>query len=345
MIDNIRGRASDFTRWVGRQVVGKEDFSSGDSRTRDYAVIGTATGAVAGAAIGTITGFKAQSSNSIKEVWVDKNIVHPEMRGYTHHTTPDFSTECVDYNSKESRCERTETNLDGWWHSYSPNIQERVVGQYNEPTFRNTNGWEPLKGGALGAIGGGLVGLGVGLGLAALERSLKGESLPARPKLSPETEKALLSRTGVAAVAGTAVGAGIGAYVGSQAGVAELASQQTHTRVWNIPVTETQTLGYTPSSHYEHNWFGSTWASPSNGNRNETVPVNRQVPLYNGGGSPRLQGTQKVFTTNRYGPLFGGIAGGAIGAGVGLAAGLAVGLTDKLLTERKETKEANLPAA
>lgn len=337
---------NNFTRWVGQKVVGRDDFStSADTRQRDFAVLGAATGAVAGATIGTITGFNSQKANSIEEVWVDRKVVHPQMNGYSHHTSADYSTECVERND-ENACVRSETNLDGWWHSYSPNITDRVVGNYNEPTFQNTNKWEPLTGGVVGAIGGGLVGLGVGLGLAALTRSLQDERLPSTPpKLSPEAEKALTTRAGAAAVGGAVLGTVVGAVVGSHAGQIELASRESHTRYWSVPVTQTETIGHVPSGHYERNWFGSTWASPDDVNRNANQPVNRTVPVYQRDGDVRFAPTEKEFQTNRYGPIFGGIVGGAVGAGVGLATGLLIGVTDKLLSERALLKAENSPAA
>lgn len=343
-MNSIGQSLTNLTRWVGEKVVGKDDFTGkrGD-RQRDYAVIGAATGAVAGGIIGTVSGFNAQKSSSIKEVWVNRSITHPEWNGYSHSATPDFSTECVSRND-EGECTRTETNLDGWYHSYSPDIRERVVGSYTEPTFRHTKAWEPLMGGALGALGGGLLGLGAGLGVAALQRALsKDTTAPdTPPRLSPETEKALTTRAGAAVLGGALVGGVAGVFIGRNAGLAELAAKQSHTRVWNIPVYHTETLGHVPSSHYEHNWFGSTWASPSGGRgpSEAHVPVNRSVPDYTRGGEPRLTGTQKVFNTNRYGPIFGGIAGSVIGAGVGLAAGLVIGVGDKLLVENEARKAA-----
>lgn len=343
-MNSVGQSLSNFTRWVGEKVVGKDDFSGQQSdQNRDYAVIGAAAGAVAGGIIGTVSGFKTQKASTINEVWVNRNITHPEWNGYTHSATPDYSTECVERNDK-GECTRSETNLDGWYHSYSPRVNERVVGTFTEPTFRHSKAWEPLMGGALGAIGGGLLGLGAGLGVAALQRALTSEktepSTP--PKLSPEAEKALSARAGAAALGGALVGGALGVFVGRSAGAAELAARQTHTRVWNVPVYHTETLGHVPSSHYEHNWFGSTWASPSGGRgpSEANVPVNRDVPDYTRGGEPRLTGTQKVFNTNRYGPVFGGIAGGFIGAGVGLAAGLVIGVSDKLLLENEARKAA-----
>lgn len=335
---SIGQRVSGWTRWVGEQVVGKNDFRGSDTRTRDLAVLGAGAGAAIGATAGVVAGFNAQQSNTVSEVWENRQIAHPSMHGYSHHTSADYSYPCVERND-EGSCTRTETKLEGWRHTYSPNIRERVVGNYTEPTFRNDNFMEPLKGGLIGAVTGGLVGLGVGIGLAALERSLKDDSAPiARPKLSPEAEQALSLRAGAATVAGASVGVAVGAYLGHQAGQIETSMGQSHTRLWNVPVTERETLGYIPSSHYEHNWFGGSYAWPSSGRTNATVPVVRDVPVYNAVGEPRMTGAQKVFHTERYGAVFGGIAGGVIGAGVGLATGLAVGITDKILAERAVAK-------
>lgn len=97
-------------------------------------------------------------------------------------------------------------------------------------------------------------------------------------------------------------------------------------------------LQATPSNYYQRNW--SAWSLPnSGGSRNADVHVDRPVPVYDAAGDPRLPGTQKVFHTNRYGPLVGGIAGGVIGAGVRLAAGLAIGVGDKLLSQSATTEE------
>lgn len=341
MLGRIGQKAANLTRWVGEQVVGKDDFGRtvDDQRTRDYAVLGAATGAVAGAVIGATTGFNSQANNSIEEVWVDRSIKHPEMNGYSHIAVPDYDTECVQTDSETGSCTQTETTLEGWWHQYTPRISERVVGSYNEPTFQNTNTWEPLMGGALGAIGGGLLGMGAGLGIAALRRTLAGDA-PSKPKteLKPEVEKALVNRAGIAGIAGAAIGVGVGAYVGSRAGTLELASQEVHARSWHIPVTETETLGHIPSSHYEYNWTG--FPLPLGGNRPATNPVNRQVPVYDRSGKPRLTSTGKTFETNRYGPVFGGIVGGVVGAGVGVAAGVTFGVIDKMLTEADQGNNA-----
>ena len=338
MLGSIGQKARTFTRWVGEQVVGENDFGSGDDKTRDYAVLGATAGAVAGAAVGTMVGFNSQGSNNIEEVWKTRNINHPEMHGYRHYTVPVYDTDCTTDSQGKETCT---TEIEGWWHHYDPNITNRVVGTYQEPTFQNTNFLEPLMGGLIGAVGGGAVGLAAGVGIAALQRTLQeksGKTAPKPVELKPEVKDALTGRTGVAVVAGAAMGVGVGAWLGSNAGQIELGAQEVHNRTWSIPVTQSETLGYVPSSHYEWNWSG--FPLPLGGSRSATEPVNRQVPVYNRAGDPRLTHTNKTFTTNRYGPVFGGIAGGVIGAGVGLAAGVAFGITDKMLTERNEAQKA-----
>jgi hypothetical protein len=339
VIGSIGHKVGNFTRWIGEQVNGENDYGSGDDKTRDYAVLGATAGAVAGAAIGTVAGFNSQETNSIDEVWKTRNINHPEMNGYSHSAVPVFDTDCTPPDSEGRQTCTTE--IEGWWHHYSPNIHNRVVGNYQEPTFQNTNFLEPLMGGLLGAVGGGAVGLAAGIGVAALQRTLQEKSGKASPKpveLKPEVKDALNNRTGVAVLTGAAIGVGAGALLGSRAGNIELGAQQVHNRTWSIPVTQTETLGHVPASHYEWNWSG--FPLPLGGNRAATEPVNRQVPVYNRSNEPRLTHTSKTFTTNRYGPIFGGIAGGLMGAGVGLAAGVAFGVTDKMLTERNVAQEA-----
>lgn len=334
MLSSITQNVRNATRWLGSQVV-DNDFGARDDKAVDYALIGAGLGAAAGAAVGTMAGFKAQAANSIKEVWVDRTITHPELNGWSHWTSEDSHEECTGPDDDRS----CTTEIDGWWHHYSPDITNRVVGHYTEPTFQNTKFMEPLLGGLLGAVGGGAIGLAAGIGAAAIQRSLqKGEERP-RVKMEPEVRTALSEKTGIAMLAGGAVGVGVGAYLGAQAGHIELASQEIHTRSWDIPVTHNETIGYIPSDYYEHNWVGWGWPSSGSG-RSADDPVVRAVPDYDRAGDPKLTGTSHTFETNRYGPVFGGIAGGVMGAGVGLAVGVALGVGQKLLTEHNLEKQA-----
>lgn len=332
-------------QWIGNNIVGG-DYGDGEERTRrDYAVMGAATGALAGAAIGTVTGFAAQSEDSIREEWVTRTATHPELRGYHYSVWTDYSTECHTEGYGEDAREVCHTEIDGWWHNYRPNIHNRPVGTYTEPTFSHTRSWEPLLGGFVGAVAGGVVGLGIGLGVAVLKGAVI-EKPVEKPRLSDEKRMRLVDFAGNSALVGTVAGAGIGAWLGAEAGRAELGNQEVHTRNWMVPVTQSQHLGDIPRDWYEWNWSG--WGWPSNG-RNDwshgSEAVYRQVPLYNADGSVRMEETSETFTTNRYGPIAGGIIGGVVGAGVGLAAGVAVGVGAKLLAEHQAAQEQKEPAA
>lgn len=335
MIESVK-RA---TGWVGDQVRGNDDYGTRqDNRMRDYAVAGGAAGAVVGATIGTIKGFQSQAENEVKEVWEGRTIEHPELDGYRHRTVADVDRWCAKRDD-DGDCTDWDSEIDGWWHRYSPNVRSRVVGEFSEPTFKNQNFLEPLSGAFLGALGGGFVGVLAGVGAAALQNSLEDRNTPGaverfEPQSSkPRAEEALTHRMGGYAIAGTVLGAGVGAYLGVQAGGAEAAANEVNTRSWNIPVYQKETIGHIPDDYYEDNSFFQ-WGPDSGRGRAETEPVRRDVPVYDSEGSPRMTETSKTFESKRYGKVLGGIAGGAIGAGVGLATGVTVGLADKILTQQ-----------
>ena len=325
MLSSISKKSQTFTNWIGKQVQGSDDFGSGDTRMRDYAVIGASAGAVVGGVAGTYAGFKSQATTSIEEVWNDRNVTHPRMTGYTHRAVPDYSTHCTGSGDDEV----CTTEIDGYWHRYSPDISNRIVGNFTEPSFRNTNFLEPLSGALLGAIGGSAIGMAAGIGIAALQKSL--EDGPAAPpvRLSPEKKEQLASSSGKTVLATTAIGAGVGAFLGAQAGSIEAGAQEVHTRTWAAPVTTNETLGYIPRDHYSWMRFAS--------HRGATERVVRPVPVYDGAGRPTFYDRTETFTTDRYGSIIGGLAGGVLGAGVGLASGVAIGLTQKLIAKGEET--------
>ena len=70
----IGQKVSSWTRWVGDRVVGKSDFRGSDTRSRDLAALGAGAGAAVGATAGVIAGFNAQKSNTITEVWENRDL-------------------------------------------------------------------------------------------------------------------------------------------------------------------------------------------------------------------------------------------------------------------------------
>lgn len=334
-IRDIATGFKDFRSWVGDNIVGQDDgyTTRKQKRTRDYAVLGAGTGAVAGATIGVVTGFNSQGADSISEKWVHRDVLHPSLQGWSHWASADTYQDCHYEGYGDDRREVCDTKIRGWWHNYSARISNRDVGDYTEPEFHHDNKWEPLLGGFIGALGGAVVGLGLGVGIAALRNALDKVPEESTPPMSAEQRKNLSDFAGGAAIVGTVAGAGLGAFVGSRAGFAELGNQEVHVRNWMVPTTERELLGHIPSDYYEYNWG---WGWPSSGyGRPENDPVYGNVPVYDASGRPTMHEVSQEFKTNRYGPVAGGILGGLIGAGVGLATGVAVGVGAKLIAEHR----------
>ncbi len=140
--------------------------------------------------------------------------------------------------------------------------------------------------------------------------------------------------SGNAALVGGLVGAGVVAYLGVQAGLNEVSSQQVFTRSWDAPVLQREHLGDIPRDWYQYNW-GFGFPQHSRDFSHGRDPIYRNNPVYDGAGRVRYQEVNRTFETGRYGPVVGGIAGGLVGAGLGIAAGLATGVAAKLIQEGK----------
>lgn len=340
-INNAVSGFKGFQRWLGENVVGRgaDDYSSPEDRkTRDFAVLGAATGALVGATIGTVTGFQAQAQDSIKEQWNGHSISHPHLTGYSHSAIPDYDRECHYEGTGENRREVCHDELKGWWHRFDPKIRHDNVGNYSSPSFNHTKGWEPLLGGFVGAAGGALVGLGLGIGANALRKAIMKPSADEEPvELGKAKQNQLADAAGAAVMAGGAVGAGLGAWLGSRSGGIEVANQQVTTRTWSAPVTVNTKIGEIPRDNYQYKWF-SLW--PGNGEGHGTTGVYRDVPQYNSDGTVRMQDVTREFKTGRYGPVMGGILGGVIGAGAGIATGAALGLCLKFVFEKAAATQA-----
>jgi len=330
-----------FQRWLGENVVGKgaDDYASPEDRkTRDFAVLGAATGALVGATIGTVTGFSAQAQDTIEERWNNHSVTHPHLTGYSHSAIPDYDRECHYEGTGEDRREVCHDELKGWWHRFDPKIRHDNVGQYSSPSFHHSKGWEPLLGGFIGAAGGALVGLGLGIGANALRKAISKPAPDEEPVvLGKAKQDQLADATGAAMMAGGAVGAGLGAWLGSKSGGIEIANQQVNTRTWSAPVTVSTKIGEIPRDNYQYKWF-SLW--PGNGEGHGTTGVYRDVPQYNSDGTVRMQDVTREFKTGRYGPVMGGILGGVIGAGAGIATGAALGLCLKFVFEKAAATQA-----
>jgi len=334
---NPQPPSQDFVTRLGSKVIDNDfgtDLPQGD---RDRLLLSTSAGAVAGAAIGTYIGFQSQGGNRINEVWQRHGIEHPKLTGYSHSAVPDYDRDCHYEGSGENRKEVCTTTLEGWWHRYSPDIRRDQVGEYTAPVFKNSNWAEPLLGGFLGAVGGGLLGLGIGVGVNALKRSLNHGSQDV-VEMSPKKHDDLAKTAGYLTLGGVALGALGGGILGHVAGVIEQGQKEVHTRDWMGPVMQRTRLGEIPADYYEHN-IGLGFPGLGIGfGKGGSQSVYRDVPLYNNDGTPQMQRVQHTFDTGRYGAVSGAILGGLIGGGVGLAAGVASGTLLKMLVSSPPDK-------
>lgn len=332
----IARRFESVRDWVGSQVLGDErdyGYGSANPYMRDYAMIGGAGGATVGGVVGTVGGFRAQASDSIREEWVRRSIGDPELTGRTESILPDIERTCTTSYSTDSEGNTTSSETctertRGYWHNYSPTVRYREVGTYTEPRFVHDSFWEPLRSGFIGALVGGLAGVALGVGVAALRNTL--QPGVERPKLTDEKQEEVRKIAGGAVLTGAAVGAGAGAWLGHLAGNREIAAQEVHSRTWSAPVMESRYLGDIPRDHYDFFW-------PYHDDTTEgRTAVYRDAPVLHRDGAPRMQNVGGTFETGRYGPLAGGLLGGMVGAGVGVASGVVAGVAARLILEGRE---------
>lgn len=338
MINPSPKPASDFVRNVGQKVIDSDFGTDLPESSRDRLVLTTTGGAVLGAAIGTYLGFQSQQGNQVQEQWRTHGIEHPHLTGYSHSAVPDYTRVCHTEGSGKDQHEVCHDRLDGWWHRYSPNISWNQVGTYTAPEFHNTRWAEPLLGGFLGALGGGLLGLGVGVGVNAIQHSLQHDQAGAssHPPQTQQARQSLETRAGLLALGGATVGMLGGGTLGYVSGVIEQAQKEVHTRDWMGPVLQNQRIGQIPADYYEHNLGLGVPGLGLGFGKGSSQGVYRDVPAYNGDGTPQLQRVQHTFDTARYGPVGGAIMGGLIGGGVGLAAGVAAGTLVKMVESRSK---------
>lgn len=317
---------------VGRKVL-DQDYGSAVDPQRDGLVLSTSAGAAIGAAVGTYLGFRAQGLNTVSEGLQTHSIRHPRLLGYSHSAHADYDEVCHTEGSGENERRVCHSELEGWWHRYSPRISETEVGQYQSPVFRNSRSLEPLLGGFLGAVGGGLVGLGLGVGINALRRALNEGEAPTAKPLAPEEQKELSLQAGALTLGGGALGLVSGALIGHAAGKLEQVQKEVHTRSWMAPVTQRVNLGSIPRDYYQRNWF-LPFPNSAENYQNGTEPVHRDVPVYGPDGRVQMQRVQHTFDTARYGPVSGALMGGLIGTGVGLASGVAASTLLKIVRQQ-----------
>jgi len=315
-------------RSIGEAVVG-DDFVRQDGVV-DGIALGASTGAVVGGTVGAARGLLHQSADRVTEVPVEKQILDPKLNGYTYRVSEDWDRDCTtigDYTD-------CDWELDGWWHRYSPRIDNRVVGRFERPELRHSHDLTMLGSAVTGAAVGAGIGAAAGLATGIIGKTLGGGPLDRKP-IPPELREQLIEETGENVVTSTAVGAGIGGALGLAAGLIEQSNAVETVLEWNEPIYNREHLGTIPRNHYEWNWSWD-WADPSDfrdhspkGDR----PIVADVPVLSDRGEPRFQEVSEEFHSARFGPLSGMVGGALIGAGLGLATGVAGGVVGRLIAQ------------
>lgn len=329
----------DFVSRLGSKVIDSDFGTELPEGDRDRLVLSTTGAALVGGAVGAFLGFRAQANNRVNEVWQNHGIHHPRLVGHHHSAIPDYDRDCHYEGTGDNRREVCTETLEGWWHRYSPDIRNDRVGQYTAPEFQNSKWAEPLLGGFLGALGGGLLGLGIGVGVNALRHAINPATRHQEVgELSEKKRSGLVKTAGYLTLAGAGAGMLTGGILGHMAGVIEQGQKEVHTRDWMGPVYTRTRLGEIPADYYEHN-IGLGFPGLGIGfGKHGTQSVYRDVPVYSADGTPQLQRVQRTFDTGRYGPVSGAIFGGLIGGGIGLVTGVAAGTLLKMVVSGSQEK-------
>ena len=316
-------------RKIGESVVG-DDFARQDG-TVDGILLGATAGAAVGGVIGAGRGLINQSSDQVTEVAVRQNITDPVLQGHRYYVRSDWSNHCTGFDEFR-RCER---QLDGWWHNYSPSVNDRLIGSYSEPALQHSNPGTYLGSAVAGAAMGAGVGAGLGLAVGVLGKLVGAHPLE-RKKLPPEVREKLIDDTGNNVAASTALGAGIGATLGLAAGLMEQSGAVKLSRVWQKPVTTSRNIGEIPRNHYEWNHGRWEWGRPGNYQDHSprgNTPVYRQAPVLDSRGRPEMVNATKNLDSTRFGAVSGLLGGAVMGAGVGFGVGVAASILDRALLQ------------
>lgn len=316
-------------RAVGEAIVGDDFFRQGGGV--DGVILGASGGAVVGGAIGAAKGMYDQASDQVSEVQVTKQIKDPTLIGHRYSVREDWDEDMF-CDDDDMFCDE---DLSGWWHNYSPDISNRVVGNFEMPTLKHSHSATVVNSALAGAAVGAGVGAGLGLATGIATRFLGGHPLERKTRLPSHIREQLIADSGNNVAKSTAIGAGVGAAVGLGAGLLEQSKSANITRTWSAPVMESKNLGSIPRDHYEWNW-GSDWNDPSDFSDHSpkgTESVIRQVPVLDASGQPTFQEVTKTIDSTRLTPLGGMVGGLAAGAGIGFAVGVASSVINRVIVQ------------
>jgi hypothetical protein len=334
---NISGRISKIFQKtksaVGEAVVGDDFFRQ--SGTVDGVMLGAAGGAAVGGILGATRGLYHQAQDQVTEVQTQKSVGVPSLEGHRYSVREDWDEDMF-CDDDDMFCDE---DLSGWWHNYSPDIRNRIVGTYDVPELKHSHSATVVGSAVSGAAIGAGVGAALGLATGVVGRLLGGHPMERKHRLPDQVREKLINDTGSTVVKSTAIGAGVGAALGLSAGLLEQSKAASIERTFAEPVTVSKNLGSIPRDHYEWN-HGSDWADPGN-YRNHSPKgdesVVRQTPVLDSAGNPTYRNVTREFDSSRLSPVSGMVTGALTGAGVGFAVGIASSVVNRLLVQNLES--------
>ncbi len=185
--------------WVKSNVTGEKGVNSRqDSDYQDktglFVGAGAGLGGAVGTAVGAYAGYQEAKGDTARIEWKTRDVTDPSLVGYTHNVYEDghYDQELVGYETVREVVGYDENNdpiyserqkpiyhdhweVDGYWHRFSPDIDEKKVGSYQTPEYKHSSWLNPITGALVGLVGGSAIGAGIGLVVSVINKAVKGK--------------------------------------------------------------------------------------------------------------------------------------------------------------------------
>ena len=316
--------ARSLGQWARKNISAAADFDTvPQSREAHTLAISGTVGVAAGAIAGTVLGVKNLERVDTLET---TPISDPLFEGYTYRWWEETSEQCSPIDP-----DYCWESTDGYHHVYTPDYTERIVGEYELPTFSTPRRAAPLVYGLAGAAAGGLLGLVTGVGINLLRKQMNPDLPPAQMPRQRDWDIAdtNLKIREYTFLTGAVGGAALGAFIGNK----EMTETAPAVRTYTGPVTVKTEMGLVPEKSFSVN-FQNRADAPA------TLPVFRDLPQYGENGEVLMELKTEEFQNSRFGPWLGAVYGGVTGAVVGVATGVAVSYARRMMNYEDSRKSA-----
>jgi hypothetical protein len=164
--------------WVKSNVTGEANgqsraVSDYEDRTGLIVGAGAGLGGAVGTAVGAYAGYQEARTDTAKIEWQSRDISDPKLTGYDHSVYEDghWDRDLVGYDKDDNPIYNERWEVDGYWHRFSPDIDEKKVGSYQTPEYKHSSWLNPITGALVGLVGGSAVGAGIGLVVSVINKA------------------------------------------------------------------------------------------------------------------------------------------------------------------------------